>query len=139
MTAAHRTLPFDTRVRVFNRDNGRSTVVRINDRGPFVGNRIIDLSRAAARAIAMLGPGTARVRLTVTTASPLNTCSRVQVGAFSYRDNADMEAARLRRRGARATVQRGDDGLWRVFLGPYASPAESERVRARYGGLLKPC
>ena len=55
MTAAHRSLPFGTRVRVTNRSNGRSVVVRINDRGPFVGGRVIDLTTAAARAIGFSG------------------------------------------------------------------------------------
>ena len=55
LTAAHKTLPFGTRVRVTNRHNGKSVVVRINDRGPFVKGRVIDLSRAAARAINMYG------------------------------------------------------------------------------------
>ncbi|HEV2543506.1 MAG TPA: septal ring lytic transglycosylase RlpA family protein [Methylobacterium sp.] len=54
-TAAHRSLPFGTRVRVTNRSNGRSVVVRINDRGPFVGGRVIDLARGSARAIGMSG------------------------------------------------------------------------------------
>lgn len=65
MTAAHRTLPFGTRVRVTNLRNGRSVVVRINDRGPFTGGRIIDLSRGAAKAIGMINSGVARVRLEV--------------------------------------------------------------------------
>lgn len=63
MTAAHRTLPFGTTVKVLNVENGKSTVVRINDRGPFIRGRIIDLSKAAAKHIQMMGPGTARVRL----------------------------------------------------------------------------
>lgn len=65
LTAAHPTLPFGTRVRVTNLANGKSTVVTINDRGPFVANRIIDLSRAAAMAIGMAGTGVAEVRLQV--------------------------------------------------------------------------
>jgi rare lipoprotein A len=65
MTAAHKTLPFGTRVRVTHLGNGRSVVVRINDRGPFVRGRIIDLSRAAAGAIGMQGQGLARVRMDV--------------------------------------------------------------------------
>ncbi len=64
-TAAHKRLPFGAWVRVNNLDNGKSTQVRINDRGPFVHNRVIDLSRSAARAIDMIGPGTARVKLIV--------------------------------------------------------------------------
>ena len=65
MTAAHRSLPFGTRVRVTNQSNGRSVVVTINDRGPFIGGRIIDLSRAAAQAISMTGAGVASVSLEV--------------------------------------------------------------------------
>src|ERR1019366_9191308 len=63
MTAAHRTLPFHTWVRVYDLDNNRTTEVRITDRGPFVGGRIIDLSHAAARELEMIGPGVARVRI----------------------------------------------------------------------------
>lgn len=65
MTAAHKTLPFGTLVRVTNLHNGRSAIVRINDRGPFKPGRIIDLSREAARSVGMLGSGTARVRVDV--------------------------------------------------------------------------
>jgi rare lipoprotein A len=64
-TAAHRSLPFGTRVRVTNLRNGQSVVVRINDRGPYVGGRVIDLSKAAARAIGMVYSGTAPVRMEV--------------------------------------------------------------------------
>jgi rare lipoprotein A len=63
MTAAHRSLPFGTKVLVENLSNGRSVVVRINDRGPFVGGRVIDLSKAAAAHIGMVGSGTAKVRI----------------------------------------------------------------------------
>jgi len=63
MTAAHPTLPFGTRVRVQRVENGREVIVRINDRGPFVRGRVIDLSRAAAEALDMIGVGTAVVRI----------------------------------------------------------------------------
>ena len=63
MTAAHKKLPFGTKVRVTNLDNNKTTIVRINDRGPFIRGRIIDLSKKAAKEIAMLGSGTARVRV----------------------------------------------------------------------------
>lgn len=66
LTAAHRSLPFGTRVLVENLTNGRSVVVRINDRGPFIGGRIIDLSKAAAESIGMLSSGTAQVRISTT-------------------------------------------------------------------------
>ena len=65
MTAAHRSLPFGTKVRVENLRNGRSVVVRINDRGPFVGGRIIDLTKGAAHRLGMVSHGTAKVRVTV--------------------------------------------------------------------------
>ncbi len=65
LTAAHRTLPFNSKVRVTNRENGKSVVVRINDRGPFKGDRVIDLSLAAAKAIGLIAHGTAPVSLDV--------------------------------------------------------------------------
>jgi rare lipoprotein A len=65
LTAAHRTLPFGTRVRVTNLNNGRNTVVRINDRGPFVGNRVIDLGHGAAQEVGLISSGLAPVRLEV--------------------------------------------------------------------------
>lgn len=67
LTAAHRTLPFGSMVRVTNEDNGRSVVVRINDRGPFTAGRVIDLSEAAARRIGLVGPGEAEVSLALLT------------------------------------------------------------------------
>ncbi len=94
LTAAHKTLPFGTRVMVTNLSNGKSVEVRINDRGPFVGDRLIDLSYAAARVLDLVGPGTARVRLDILGGSALGVpaaASRfwVQVGSFAVRDNAD--------------------------------------------------
>ena len=99
MTAAHNTLPFGTYVMVTNLENGRAATVRINDRGPFVGNRIIDLSYAAARVLGMIGPGTARVKLEVLKdISPSRGGAwSVQVGSFISRDNASRLADALRR------------------------------------------
>ncbi len=65
LTCAHKTLPFGTRLRVQNLDNGRSITLRVTDRGPFVEGRIVDVSRKAAQELGMIGPGTARVRITV--------------------------------------------------------------------------
>ncbi len=94
-TAAHRTLPFNTWVEVTDLDNGKQVNVRINDRGPFVDGRIIDLSLAAARAIEMVGPGTARVRLTIIPAPdppppapPTAGLYAVQAAAFSDPERA---------------------------------------------------
>ncbi|MGA8037928.1 MAG: septal ring lytic transglycosylase RlpA family protein [Candidatus Acidiferrales bacterium] len=96
-TAAHRTLPFNTVVRVTNLRNGKQTEVRINDRGPFVANRIIDLSLAASQAIEMVGTGTAQVRLEIVsaTANPTTGDFGVQVGAFLQAGNADRLKAQL--------------------------------------------
>jgi rare lipoprotein A len=80
-TAAHRTLPFDTVVRVTNLDNGMQTEVRITDRGPFVEDRIIDLSLAAARAIGMVGTGTARVKLDIIASDAANFAEPVHASA----------------------------------------------------------
>ena len=65
LAAAHRSLPFGTRVRVDNLNNGRSVVVRINDRGPFVRGRVIDVTQGAAERLGMIGSGVANVRVTV--------------------------------------------------------------------------
>jgi len=78
LTAAHRSLPFQTWVEVTDLDNGKKVTVRITDRGPFVDGRIIDLSLAAARAIEMVGPGIAHVKLKVVTA-PQNMPDRIEV------------------------------------------------------------
>jgi rare lipoprotein A len=92
MTAAHPTLPFGTYVMVTNLENERTAVVRINDRGPFVAGRIIDLSRAAASVLGIIGPGTARVRLEVLSGyrEEASSPSRffVQAGSFSVQENA---------------------------------------------------
>ncbi|WP_248305264.1 septal ring lytic transglycosylase RlpA family protein [Devosia sp. 1566] len=65
LTAAHKSLKFGTKVRVTNKKNGKSVIVRINDRGPYVGSRIIDLSKGAAQAIGMIGSGTASVTVEI--------------------------------------------------------------------------
>jgi rare lipoprotein A len=95
-TAAHRTLPFGAVVRVTNLRNGKQTEVRINDRGPFVADRVIDLSLSAAQAIDMVGPGTAPVRLEmISGANPFVGFFAVQVGAFQVQENAERLRARL--------------------------------------------
>ncbi|QOY86099.1 septal ring lytic transglycosylase RlpA family protein [Paludibaculum fermentans] len=96
MTAAHRTLPFGAIVRVTNLTNNKKIEVRINDRGPFAAGRIVDISRAAARNINMIGPGTARVRLELLSYAGTPTTSAtytVQVGRFF----SEHEGARLRK------------------------------------------
>lgn len=91
MTAAHKTLPFNTHVMVTNLLNGKSVTVRINDRGPFVKDRVIDLSYAAARVLDMVGPGVVPVRIEILEKlSPDKSSQKyyVQAGAFIYEHNA---------------------------------------------------
>jgi rare lipoprotein A len=121
MVAAHRTLPFDTWVRVYDLDTDKTVEVRIIDRGPFVDGRIIDLSHAAAEAIAMIGPGTARVRMEVI-AVPAGVPAPVyvvQVGAFQNRATADRIRARMVERYGQARVmeRKENPGVWRVMVG----------------------
>lgn len=122
-TAAHRTLPFGSIVRVTNLRNGMQTEVRINDRGPFVANRVIDLSLSAAQAIEMVGPGTAPVRLEVISGpSPQAGFFAVQVGAFVSQVNAQRLRDNLSARYAPVTIATYDSptGLfYRVRVGRF--------------------
>lgn len=136
MTAAHRTLPFGTHVEVTNVANGKTTTVRINDRGPFVDNRVIDLSRAAARELDMLGAGTARVRITVVS-EPVE-CFYVQVGAYRNTESAQNLADRYRATRDDVRVERSD-GISRVLLGPFDARDQAERERSEVNGLLRAC
>ena len=135
MTAAHRTLPFNTQVRVHDLDNGQEVTVRINDRGPFVEGRIVDLSYAAAKAMGMLGPGIARVQLEILNPSVLSLPGifAVQVGAFRERANADRLRDRIAQHFQPVIIQSFDrgDGLYhRVRVGQESSE-ESARALAR--------
>jgi rare lipoprotein A len=135
LTAAHRTLPFDTWLRVVNLDNSKTVEVRITDRGPFVEGRIIDLSHAAARAIDMIGPGVARVRLEVigTPAYVPPAVFGVQVGAFRDRANAERLRAEMQARyGSARLVQRADSpDLWRVVAGSEATEEGANGLAVR--------
>jgi rare lipoprotein A len=121
LTAAHRTLPFETVVRVTNLNNGRTTTVRITDRGPFVDNRIIDLSQAAARELASIGPGVVPVRLEVLGNVDVGAgFFTVQVGAFRERANAEHLRDRLSTSYSPIFIQQYDspDGaFYRVRVG----------------------
>jgi rare lipoprotein A len=125
LVAAHRTLPFETWVRVVNLTNQKSVEVRIIDRGPFVGGRIIDLSHAAAKEIDLIGPGVGPVRVEVIR-SPRNVAAAlfaVQVGAFRVRANADTLRAQMAARygAARILSRPGSPGVWRVLVGAESS------------------
>lgn len=124
LTAAHQTLPLGTRVAVTNLQNGKAVEVRINDRGPFVKGRTIDLSYAAARTLGMLGPGTVPVRIEVlgSKAAPLVATYTIQVGAFTNRDNALQLQHTLARRfdGVYVATLEGNTGrYYRVRLGHF--------------------
>ena len=124
-TAAHRTLPFNAMVRVTNLTNGKQTEVRINDRGPFVANRVIDLSLSAAQAIEMVGPGTAHVRLEVISGpNPSVGYFGVQVGAFLVQENAARLKAQLEPRYPPVSVvpfESPNGTFYRVRIGRLAS------------------
>jgi rare lipoprotein A len=127
LVAAHRTLPFNTWVRVVNLANEKSVEVRIIDRGPFVGGRIIDLSKAAARAIDMIGPGTAQVRVEVLRAAAATPgIFAVQLGVFANRGNAERLRDRMQSMygSARMVERPGDPTMWRVLVG--AEPTEED-------------
>ncbi len=138
-TAAHPTLPFGAVVEVVNARTGARTTVRINDRGPFVGGRIIDLSRRAAREVGLLGPGIGPVRLTVLEAPEPRRCWEVQVGAYREQANADEALRRLRDRGVTGRIASGPDGLFRVRAGPWTERAPAADFQRRDGGVLLGC
>jgi len=121
LTAAHRTLPFETMVRVTNLNNGKTTTVRITDRGPFVDNRILDLSQAAAREIESIGPGVVPVRIEVLGNVDVTTgFFTVQVGAFHDPGNAGRLRDRLSASYSPIFIQQYDspDGaFYRVRVG----------------------
>jgi rare lipoprotein A len=143
MTAAHKTLPLGTYVRVHNLENNRSVVVRINDRGPFVRGRVIDLSYTAAKDIGIVGPGTARVEVvalgrrtsTAGGTAPTYTAEdyshgkfTFQVGAFLDRENAERQKRALAQRykNAHITVyDRGDKIFYRVRVGRFTTLQEA--------------
>jgi rare lipoprotein A len=143
LTAAHRTLPFGTMVRVTRTDSGQSVEVRITDRGPFVDGRIIDLSRAAARAIDLIGPGVAEVRVEpVSVAARVSGLFAVQVGAFREKDRAEKQRSTLDSEygPARLVLRDGSPPLWRVLVGRESSTdsaaALADRLRSELGSAF---
>lgn len=145
MTAAHKTLPLGTFVRVHNLDNRRRVEVRINDRGPFVRGRIIDLSYTAAKKLGVVGPGTARVEV-IALATPAATAANgtshsyepvdlfsgnftFQIGAFANRENAERLTAKLNEKYKNAHIKvydRGDQIFYRVRVGKFTTLKQAE-------------
>jgi len=136
LTAAHRTLPFGTTVRVNRLDNGASVVVRINDRGPIPEDRIIDLSRAAARKIGMIQPGIVPVTLQVLNADPgdFHIIYAVQVGAFRVRRNAERSLRTMVQQTTARIVFRAETQCWSVVVGEAKNRGEAERIADRLRG-----
>ncbi len=136
LTAAHKTLPIPTYATVTNLDNGRRTIVRINDRGPFHDDRIIDLSYAAAVKLGYHGAGTARVRVETITFDPVDTdrSYTLQAGAFAQLAGADALHARLKGLIDHPVnvVQTPGDHLFRVRIGPVRGEAAVEKVKALF-------
>lgn len=132
LTAAHKTLPFGTWVRVLNLENGKTVDVRITDRGPFIKGRIIDLSRAAAVEAGIFVPGIARVRLQIIQPphDERKAWYGVQVGAFRERQNAERLRVRMEQYGPAVLVQRGD-ATWRVLVGRCSTRQEAEELAAQ--------
>jgi len=147
MTAAHRTLPFGSRVRVTNRANGRRAEVLVNDRGPFVPGRILDLSRAAAEALGAVAAGVVPVRLEVLhpgDGMADHPCWEVQVGAFARPGNARRAVADLEGRGHAVRTAPAGGGLTRVRVtgvgGRDAAVRLAAALAAGYpGALALPC
>lgn len=145
MSAAHKTLPLPSYVEVRNLENGRSIVVRVNDRGPFHGNRIIDLSYAAASKLDMLGKGTALVEIRAIdprdplahrretpadrqTAPRANPRIYIQVGAFSNPDNASRLRGKLESHLQCAVRIENGGHVHRVQIGPLVSIETADRI-----------
>lgn len=162
MTAAHKTLPLPSYLRVRNLNNGKSVIVRVNDRGPFLENRLVDLSYAAASKLGIIGTGTGIVEIEALTGDepitqvanrtpepdPLPRAAAprlyLQFGAFTSRDNAENLKLRLAESDLKSVhIQNSDHDatpLYRVRVGPLDSVDESDRLAARVTaqGLPKP-
>ncbi len=135
LTAAHRTLAFGTIVKVVNQDNGKSVVVRINDRGPYAKNRVIDLSKKAAKQLDMIGPGTAKVsiyQISNTDNSRVTDVKTphytVQVGSYDSYQSAKSFSQKL---DGIDIVKVKVDGatLYRLYFGKFTQKSSAEAAR----------
>ena len=142
ITAAHRTLPFDTILLVENLDNGKTVQVRVNDRGPYAKNRIIDLSRGAAERIDMIGPGTARVRLYLLEGDLENSrvtdlkvpTYTVQLGSYKDVQQAELQVQKIE--GTRIeTIETDESTFYRVYFGTYTDPEEARNEMNRLNNM----
>jgi len=137
-TAAHKSLPLPTYVEVTNLDNGRKMVVKVNDRGPFHKGRIIDLSYGAAVKLGVDKTGTARVEVRAVNVKTSRKSSLkladgtfLQVGAFSKRRTAEHLARKMKAARLKPVSVKKSHGLYKVWIGPYATEAELETIARR--------
>lgn len=150
MTAAHKLLPLGTKVKVTHLASGKSVLVRVNDRGPFVDDRVIDLSHAAASNLGIIGPGTARVRIQSVGASPALFASEpgskqeeslirgdfyVQVGAFANQENARKLLEILKQAGYKGRIDFAANQLWNVQAGPWPDSLAAQKMLAGFKAL----
>lgn len=140
MTAAHKLLPFGSEVRVTHLDSGASVTVRINDRGPFFEDRVIDLSHAAALRLKLIRKGTGRVRIqsleglsapdTEKKATP--SIFYVQVGSFVDKDAAQTLIRTLTLAGYRGRLLQGSNEAWNVQVGPCSNITEAQKYQRSF-------
>lgn len=156
MTAAHKTLPLPTFVRVTNLENGRSVIVKVNDRGPFHSNRLIDLSYVAAKKLGIVAKGTGLVDVQAITPGtntnsatqiveaskpipPKNVALYLQVGAFSTENRAERLKSKLQQEISDSVVimpfVRPQGNLYRVRIGPLANVADGDELANRLSSL----
>ena len=143
MTAAHKTLPMNTYVKIVRLDDGRETVVRVNDRGPFVSGRIIDLSFTAAKKLGIDTQGTARVKIVALGDKSGDRLVKrdygsgsfyIQVGAFTVKDNAMRLKNRLQRKYGAAMISsfyNNGTTFYRVRIGPIRGLNQIRKLLAR--------
>jgi len=141
LSAAHREIPLGSWVEVTNLSNGRSLTVRINDRGPFVDGRIIDLSYASAQLLGVIGPGVVPVRVRLTQAPYGSVSPRrysVQVGSFTAEVNALALKTELEQKASGVRLVKaliGGEVYYRIQVGQFASHAEAKRMAERLASL----
>jgi rare lipoprotein A len=132
ISAAHRTLPLGTYIRVTNLDNYKSVKVKVNDRGPFAKNRVLDLSYGAAKELGFVAQGTTKVRIeTFEEVRDLAPSYTVQVGAFIEEENARMLKQRLSRKYDTIYIipfESNTGKFFRVRVGSYSTEEKAERV-----------
>jgi rare lipoprotein A len=142
VTAAHRTLPFGTILLVENLDNGKTVQVRINDRGPYAKDRIIDLSKGAAERVDMIGPGTARVRLYLLEGDLENAritdikvpTYTVQLGSYQGKKEAEKHSSKVKGSFVEKVKVEGNT-FYRVYKGTFTNPEEAKEEMERLNGL----